>query len=245
MATPIPTKRNDPCWCGSGKKYKKCHWQADQQAAAERAAKAKARQAQLDALGHPNDAELRARFETLTGRAAPPGPLPTQAHEAIVEMWQQEKLAEQARGALEPERAQWAEYFEGHPEEFEEIATEIARDPFFDQYELLPQNVKKVSSQLGPLPDEADPAALRAYTTEAIALSLDESDRDMFNKALLALLPDLIEEGNIKAAYVVDSCAQRALDPTAPLSPFLEDVVIRSLRPTPAPEDADEEQAEE
>lgn len=18
--------RNDPCWCGSGKKYKKCHW---------------------------------------------------------------------------------------------------------------------------------------------------------------------------------------------------------------------------
>ena len=23
--------RNDPCWCGSGKKYKKCHYEADQQ----------------------------------------------------------------------------------------------------------------------------------------------------------------------------------------------------------------------
>jgi preprotein translocase subunit SecA len=22
--------RNDPCWCGSGKKYKKCHWAEDQ-----------------------------------------------------------------------------------------------------------------------------------------------------------------------------------------------------------------------
>ena len=22
--------RNDPCWCGSGKKYKKCHWSDDQ-----------------------------------------------------------------------------------------------------------------------------------------------------------------------------------------------------------------------
>jgi len=22
--------RNDPCWCGSGKKYKKCHWKSDQ-----------------------------------------------------------------------------------------------------------------------------------------------------------------------------------------------------------------------
>ena len=24
--------RNDPCWCGSGKKYKSCHWRADNQA---------------------------------------------------------------------------------------------------------------------------------------------------------------------------------------------------------------------
>ena len=23
--------RNDPCWCGSGKKYKNCHWRSDQQ----------------------------------------------------------------------------------------------------------------------------------------------------------------------------------------------------------------------
>jgi hypothetical protein len=22
--------RNDPCWCGSGKKYKKCHYKSDQ-----------------------------------------------------------------------------------------------------------------------------------------------------------------------------------------------------------------------
>ncbi|MEM6961924.1 MAG: SEC-C metal-binding domain-containing protein, partial [Myxococcota bacterium] len=24
--------RNDPCWCGSGKKYKKCHWAQDHSA---------------------------------------------------------------------------------------------------------------------------------------------------------------------------------------------------------------------
>jgi uncharacterized protein YecA (UPF0149 family) len=22
--------RNDPCWCGSGKKYKKCHMESDE-----------------------------------------------------------------------------------------------------------------------------------------------------------------------------------------------------------------------
>lgn len=25
ILAPIPFKRNDPCWCGSGKKYKQCH----------------------------------------------------------------------------------------------------------------------------------------------------------------------------------------------------------------------------
>jgi uncharacterized protein YecA (UPF0149 family) len=23
--------RNEPCWCGSGKKYKKCHYETDQE----------------------------------------------------------------------------------------------------------------------------------------------------------------------------------------------------------------------
>jgi len=41
QAKPVPTRaspgtqklgRNDPCWCGSGKKYKDCHLQADQRA---------------------------------------------------------------------------------------------------------------------------------------------------------------------------------------------------------------------
>ena len=29
---PVPRRigRNDPCWCGSGKKYKKCHLAEDQ-----------------------------------------------------------------------------------------------------------------------------------------------------------------------------------------------------------------------
>jgi len=31
--------RNDPCYCGSGKKYKQCHWKADQEAEQERRAR--------------------------------------------------------------------------------------------------------------------------------------------------------------------------------------------------------------
>lgn len=29
---PLPPKvgRNEPCWCGSGLKYKRCHWDKDE-----------------------------------------------------------------------------------------------------------------------------------------------------------------------------------------------------------------------
>ncbi|HVZ79913.1 MAG TPA: SEC-C metal-binding domain-containing protein [bacterium] len=38
----IKTGRNDDCPCGSGKKYKKCHMEADQKAQSEALAKANA-----------------------------------------------------------------------------------------------------------------------------------------------------------------------------------------------------------
>jgi hypothetical protein len=28
--SPPTLGRNDPCWCGSGKKYKKCHMESDE-----------------------------------------------------------------------------------------------------------------------------------------------------------------------------------------------------------------------
>ncbi len=33
----VRPNRNDPCWCGSGKKYKKCHLPDEQEKAAEKA----------------------------------------------------------------------------------------------------------------------------------------------------------------------------------------------------------------
>ncbi|MEO8499718.1 MAG: SEC-C metal-binding domain-containing protein [Vicinamibacteria bacterium] len=46
METPIPPKkapgRNDPCHCGSGKKYKQCHLEKDEQAARDARATATA-----------------------------------------------------------------------------------------------------------------------------------------------------------------------------------------------------------
>jgi uncharacterized protein YecA (UPF0149 family) len=34
-------QRNDPCWCGSGKKYKKCHYESDRKKSFGKAVKKK------------------------------------------------------------------------------------------------------------------------------------------------------------------------------------------------------------
>jgi len=36
-APAVAPGRNDPCWCGSGKKYKKCHLVEEEKKAAENA----------------------------------------------------------------------------------------------------------------------------------------------------------------------------------------------------------------
>lgn len=65
-------KRNDPCPCGSGRKYKKCHLDADEAAvhAAAKAAKAAAEAAAASA--EPGDAE-NAKKEPGTGAERPSG----------------------------------------------------------------------------------------------------------------------------------------------------------------------------
>ena len=63
--------RNDPCHCGSGQKYKKCHLPADE--AAERAAKAAA-----DHLARVWAEELRGRGVRFL--SVDPGEMDTQMH---------------------------------------------------------------------------------------------------------------------------------------------------------------------
>lgn len=219
--------RNDPCHCGSGKKYKKCHWAEDQKAVASRAAAEKARRARMEAMGHPTDAQIRGYYEEMTGRAVPAGPLTAEIREMVTELWQQDQLNDQARQQLEPEMEKWEQHFAADPDAFERIASELSGEPLFEQYELTDENIAKVRAAHGELPEAGE--ARRGYATEAITLSLDEEDRENFRDAILSLLPDLVESGRMEEAYVALTCAERVLDPEAPLSPFLEDVVVRSM----------------
>jgi hypothetical protein len=77
--------RNDDCPCGSGKKYKKCHLRADEEAASKTLAEgnaAKAKVAEAEAAAHEADPESHAKSpgerpkaQTVAGMAyVPKGP---------------------------------------------------------------------------------------------------------------------------------------------------------------------------
>jgi hypothetical protein len=220
--------RNDPCHCGSGKKYKKCHWRDDQARATERAQLERARAERLEALGQPTDSEMRKMYEESTGGSLSAGPITADTRQMLTDLWRQERLAEQARETLEPELERWKSHFEDNPEEFDAVARELAGHPALDDYTLTVQNIAKVRSELGPLPEEGEERT--GYATEATRISLDAKDRTYFRQGLLSLLPELVDEGRLKEAYVLVNSAQSVLDPEAPLSPFLEAVVTRSLQ---------------
>lgn len=227
MNTPLPG-RNDPCWCGSGKKYKKCHYAEDQRNAAERASQERVRQDRMEALGHPSDEEARDLYQEATGRPAPAGPLSADARNAVTELWRERRVIALAHEQAAPHLTEWESYFAEHPNDWEVIAADLATDPFYERYLLTDENQAKIRAQLGPLPEEAE--ALHGYATEAIALSLDDEDRATFNQAILTQLQSLVEASQWKEAYVLVTAADRVLDPEAAISPFLRDVVIRSLR---------------
>lgn len=219
--------RNDPCPCGSGKKYKKCHWNEDQRAAAERAALDQVKRERLESLGSPTSKELRTMAEEMSGRTLPAGPLPAGTVESLTEIWREDRLAQVAREEVDEPR--WAEYFESHPEEFDRIARRLATDDRLGKYELTPHNVRTVRTELGPLPEAAE--ALPDYAARAVDLVLEEDDRQMYSRAILALVPDLVDAGLERDAYVAARSSDDVLDPGAPFSPFLEQVVQRSLSP--------------
>lgn len=70
------TKRNDPCPCGSGRKYKKCHLEADEAAlhAASKAAQAAAETAAAEAAAAAEaDEQGEAKHEAGTNKPLPSG----------------------------------------------------------------------------------------------------------------------------------------------------------------------------
>ncbi len=219
--------RNDPCHCGSGRKYKNCHWNEDREANRERAVADRRRREALEAVGAPSEEEMRSMYLEMTGRPLPADRIQDRVRSSLTELWRQQRLAASAREQLDAHRQAIADRLEADADAFETLASGLVRELDLDRFELTRSNARKARGQLGEMPET--PAERRAYATEAVRMTLETDDRESFRDGLLSFLPDLVADERWDEAWVLERCAERALDPEAEACAFLEDVVARSV----------------
>lgn len=219
--------RNDPCPCGSGKKYKQCHMASDHSQSAARADEAREQRARLEAMGRPDTEEMRQLYKELIGRNLSGEVIPEKVQASLVDVWRQRRLVAQARAAIAEHATELEARFLADPLAFEAVGRSLATELDLSHYELTNVNRRKVLLALGALPDDAD--RRRAYADAACRLVLEDEDRRVFSEGLEFHLQELVDAERWPEAFVLGRCAERVLDASAEASVFLEDVVVRSL----------------
>jgi hypothetical protein len=213
--------RNDPCHCGSGKKYKKCHLEADQRShAATRPAQPQAEESfaaspvhklpeLLGQLAKRGPARDRKRFAQLLAETAP-----------ILEYMQR-------RGAIDAAAME----LEAHRSEFEQLATDEARyldlvravfgEECFVPLRYTSADVRRAFDQVGypatMAPDDRTGEILR----QAILLVADQERRHRYAASLLHQLPEFVARGRHREAWLLQTLAHETMENGQESNPFL------------------------
>lgn len=213
--------RNDPCHCGSGKKYKKCHLDADQRSrAATRPAPPQAEE--------PFAASTVHKLPELLGQLAKRGPAKNRKEFArllaetgpILEYMERQEEIDAASTELESHRSQ-----------FEQLATDEARymdlvravfgEECFVPLRYTAAEVRRAFDQVGypatMAPDDRTVQILR----RAILLVADKERRHRCASVLLLQLPEFVAQGRHLEAWLLQAMAYETMQHAQDSNPFL------------------------
>jgi hypothetical protein len=213
--------RNDPCHCGSGKKYKKCHLEADQRHLAQmRPSKADSESpsAFADVKNLPN---LLRQFSEST---------PVKERENFTELLaESERLLEYMAGQGEIEAA--GAELETHRAAFDELARDEERysalaqavfaEECFVPLRFTAADVQRAFDNVGHpalmSPDERTVATLRA----AILHLADKKRRSLLSLGLMTRLPEFVRAGRYMEGWLVQCAAVATAEDPDESNPFL------------------------
>lgn len=218
--------RNDPCHCGSGKKYKKCHLALDQQ---RKPKPEPAPEPDLDEEGAPplppNPAQLSKLIQQVRSKAprkerAELDEILAQSQPLLDYLEHQEEI-ESASTALEP-----------HREEFERLADD--RDAYmarirvlFDEEAFAPlrftaADVRRAFEKVGYTPGSAPSDDVFVEKLRAAILHLADKDRrSQLAMKLLLLMPQYVAAGRHSDGWLIQHCAHLTTEAGGESNPFL------------------------
>src|SRR5437016_6050633 len=200
--------RNDPCHCGSGKKYKKCHLDADQRSRAgirqsqpgsespSAFADAKNLPKLLRRLSELGSARDRKEFGELLSKTEP-----------ILEYLERREEIEAAAAELEVHRSEFEE-LAADENRYLTLAQTVFAEECFAPLRFAASDIQRAFDHVGypatMSPDERTVQILRA----AILHAADKERRSRLSTLLLLRLPEFVAAGRHVEAWLLQCSAQ-------------------------------------
>ena len=217
--------RNDPCPCGSGKKYKHCCLAADEQRAAMRRSQAPAADspdplpmARLDPKRvskllreHVGATAGKERVE-IDALLAETGPL--------LAFMEREPEIRAAFQALEARRTEFESLLADDQAYSQRSQALFAEEPFVP-LRFTAEDVRRAFEQVGQPPDMAADEEFVDVLRAAILHLADKERRRQLSMSLLLRLPDYVEAGRPLEADIIRHCAFLTVDALDDTNPFL------------------------
>lgn len=257
--------RNDPCYCGSGKKYKRCHLPIDEQAqfastvspSAERADK----EPELEEAGTDTPESLPAWAKAALDGDAKPGAMKqlSQAfqmasrsglfkrdpelrrvfkeNEALLSY---ASRAEEIHAASEKLKPYYAEFEKlcRNPKAYERQSQALFAEETFVPFRFTAADLTKAFAEVGVPPPNDTSKKTGKLLRKALLLLATKERRNNLSLRLLLLMPEFVQRGRHLDALIISSCAEMTAEETDDSNPFLGAMFLHGLEAWGAEQDA-------
>ena len=196
-------KRNEPCPCGSGKKYKQCCMNKDQ---APRRARAILSRRLADQQENTEDiAEELAAYEA-TFDEVETATQPMEAHRAKFEQLLKE------------------------PRKFADHTHKLFTETRFEPFRYTTTDVRRVCEATAyPKPPSENDSDYAQFLNIATAYLADKKSRLRMGRELLQMLPDYVTEERYLEAWIIQFCAHQMIETPREANPFLIEMLKYGL----------------
>ena len=228
--------RNDPCPCGSGKKFKKCHIGREHQLPPVRQeavapVPAPAFRVQKEKKLHVQDGkEALAMLQEMVRKSADSNKPEIRALVAqtkeVLTYYERQSQIEAASNALESKREEFLKWLE-NKEAYLDRARDLFKENAFVSMRFSSAEVKQACIQAGHLVPGIVAGDEDANSIMAAILSLANSERrQTLSLKLLSLIPDYVAAGRYMDGWIVRLCAYDTMDKERESNPFLYNMFV-------------------
>lgn len=249
--------RNDPCYCGSGKKYKRCHLPLDEQArltstglapegpAAEPLPKGLEADDMLAELTDEGASPALQQFAKAYKTASRSGLF--QRDPKLREMFKENQTLlvymahqaeiEAASKALVPYHAEFDQLCRD-AEAYGRQAKALFTEPAFAPFRFTAEELRQVFAQVGvPVLDDTSKKTTKLLRQALLHLATEKRRHELAMRLLL-LLPDYVRQSRHMDALLIEFCAQMTAEKTQDTNPFLGQMFLCGLEAWAAEQDA-------